>query len=505
MSLLQIENLTKKFGGNTALHSINIEFEPGEVHALVGENGAGKSTLIKIVTGVYERTEGKILWQGKETEIRSPKEAQLLGINVIHQDRQLVNTFTGLENLYLNIPYPRKASGIGIDWKRMKKDAQFLQEKWGMAIPLHLPVDSMTPSERTLLEILRAMMSESKLLILDEPTAALTDKESELLFSFIERLTKQGVAVIYISHRLEEVIRLSNKVTVLMGGKVMGTLEKEELTKNVLIKKMTGGHYTGKDEKKSSKIPNPTVLMEVEDLKTKDGKVKNVSFQLHVGEVLGVYGLAGAGRTECLEAIYGLRKLENGLIKHRGEIVSSPSPKGSLDNGLVLIPENRHEDALIMENTIKENITLPIITKMTKKGVIQKKAEKEKVEQEMKRFQVKAVNYNQPVAQLSGGNQQKVVFAKALVCNPDIYLCDEPTQAVDVMTRSEIHLFLQNQALQGKGVVFVSSDLHEILEVSDRIIVFSEGMTVADLVNENLSPNHILDICYRFQKEGLLT
>ncbi|WP_374721335.1 sugar ABC transporter ATP-binding protein [Peribacillus tepidiphilus] len=501
MSLLTIENVTKKFGVNTALSSINLEINRGEVHSLVGENGAGKSTLIKILSGVYEKSKGRLLWEGNEVDIKNPKVAHDLGINVIHQDRQLVPYFTGLENLYLYLPYPRK--GLGVAWKLMKHEAQKLQEKWGMNIPLHLPVSSMSSSEKTLLEILRAMMTDSKLLILDEPTASLTDKESELLFSFIERLKEQGVAIVYISHRLEEVIRLSDQVSVLMGGNLMTTLKKDDVTKEALIYHMTGGQEMKIVVSQSSTKVSQSVLLKVENLTTQDQKVLDVNFFLHEGEILGVYGLAGAGRTECLEAIYGLRKWESGTVIFKDKHLSG-HPGESIENGLVLIPENRHQDALIMENSIKENMTLPILSRLSKNGIVQWRKEIESVLQEMERFRVKAVDHNQVIGELSGGNQQKVVFAKALLCNPTVYLCDEPTQAVDVMTRTEIHLFLQNQAKEGKGVLYVSSDLHEILEVSDRILVFSEGTVVADLVNKNLSPNHILDVCYRFQKEALL-
>lgn len=502
MALLTIEELTKQFGANKALDSVSLEIRAGEVHALVGENGAGKSTLIKLITGVYQPTSGSVSWEGQRVHLESPSQSQKLGIHVIHQDRQLVSYFTGVENLYLNKPYPKKKSGLGIDWKRMLKEAQSLQEEWGMDIPLELPVSSMTPSERTLLEILRAMMTKSKLLILDEPTASLTDKESELLFSFIERLKKQGVAIIYISHRLEEVIRLSDRVTVLMGGKLITTLEKGQLSKELLITNMTGkvsGTIQNSDGVRH--LETSETLLKAEGLRTKDHIVKNVNFELKSGEILGIYGLAGSGRTECMEAIYGLRKLEAGRVSFRNDVVSSPKPQSWIEKGVAFIPENRHEDALIMEQTILENMTVSILEEVTKMGIVQKQSERSLVQKEMDRFQVKAVDVNQPVSELSGGNQQKVVFAKASLSDPLVYLCDEPTQAVDIMTRSEIHLFLKEQASFGKGIIYVSSDLHEILEISDRIVVFSEGETVAELKNENLQPNDILDICYRFQKE----
>lgn len=505
MEQLRIQNISKVFGGNKALDSINLSIESGKVHSLVGENGAGKSTLIKIITGVYQPTEGELFWKDKQVKIDTPSYAHELGINAIHQDRQLVSYFNGLENLFLNSNYPLKKNWIGINWRKMKQEAEELKHQWGIEVPLDVPVSKMTPSQQTLLEILRAMSSESKVLILDEPTASLTDKESELLFSFIDRLKNKGVAIIYISHRLEEVIRISDKVTVLTGGKLIKTLTKDELTKEKIIHYMTDGQTINalKKATQQSDKERPT-LLEVTSLKTKDRTVKNVSFTVRGGEILGVYGLAGSGRTESLEAIYGLRQIEAGVIKYKDEVISTPTPKKLINHGIIMIPENRIQEGLIMGNTIKENMTLPILDLVTKSGRINRKEETKLVDNEMERFKVKATNINQPVSELSGGNQQKVVFGKALLTKPDIFLSDEPTQAVDIMTRSEIHTFLKEQAESGKGVVFVSSDLNEILEVSDRVLVFSEGETVTELANENLTTNQILDICYNFKKEGVI-
>lgn len=499
MTLLQIQHVSKSFGKSQALEDITMAIHSGEVHAIIGENGAGKSTLIKILTGVYLPSEGSIHWQGMPAEIESPKEAHDLGIYAIHQDRQLVPSFTGLENLYMYFPYPKK--GLRIHWSKMYKEATDILKEWGIQIPLSIPVSEMTPSERTMLEVARAMMADSKLLILDEPTASLTDKESQLLFQFIERLRTKGVAVIYISHRLEEVIQISDKVSVFRNGNLVTTLAKDEVTQDRLIHYMTDGQAISNGTKNEQKMGKP--LLTVNGLRTADKVVKNVSFQLKEGEILGVYGLAGSGRTEAMEAIYGLRKWEDGSMTLYGKEVKRPSPSFSIEKGMVLIPENRHEDALIMGNTIKENMSLSVLKKITKNGILQKKREESIIDSVMARFQVKAVNTRQRVGELSGGNQQKVVFGKALLTQPSIYICDEATQAVDIMTRNEIHQFLREQAQENKGVIYVSSDLHEILEVSDAILVFSGGETVAQLTNESLTPNDILEICYRHQEEGL--
>lgn len=499
--LLQTKNITKLFGGNKALDNVNISFEAGTVHSLVGENGAGKSTLIKILTGVYQPTSGQVVWEGKNVQIERPKDAQDLGVNVIHQDRQLVPYFTGLENLFLNRKYPKNKFG-GIDWRKMREQADALKEKWKIDVPLHKPVYEMTATERTMLEILRAMSKKSKVLILDEPTASLTDRESEILFTLIENLRKENVCIIYISHRLEEVIKISDCVTVLTGGRVTASLTKDEITKEKIIYHMTDGQQLAIGEK-GNKERSETVLLSVDQLATKDEKVKNVSFQVHAGEIVGMYGLAGAGRTESMEAIFGLREPASGEVKFQDRPLKSRTPKKMIEQGIVLIPENRHEEGLIMSGTIRHNMTLPILHEVTKgKFILNNRLEAEKVSQEMKRFKVKAVGQDQTVSELSGGNQQKVVFGKALLTNPKLYICDEPTQAVDIMTRNEIHLFLRNQASEGKGIIFISSDIQEILEISDRIIVFSEGETVAELENENIDTQTILNICYKYQKEN---
>ena len=500
MTLLQIQHVSKSFGKSQALDDITMSINAGEVHAIIGENGAGKSTLIKILTGVYLPSEGNLHWQGMPVKIGSPKEAHDLGIYAIHQDRQLVPSFTGLENLYMYFPYPKR--GLRIHWSKMNKEATEMLEEWGIQIPLSIPASEMTPAERTMLEVARAMMSDSKLLILDEPTASLTDKESQLLFQCIERLRQKGVAIIYISHRLEEVIQLSDVVSVFLSGRLVKTLAKEEVTQDALIHYMTDGQVPISNHTKNEESFGKT-LLSVNGLRTADGIVKNVSFQLREGEILGVYGLAGSGRTETMEAIYGLRKWETGRLTLYDQEVKRPSPSFSIEKGMVLIPENRHEDALIMGNTIIENMSLSILKKVIKNGILRKKREEAIVDSVMKRFQVKAESHRQRVGELSGGNQQKVVFGKALLSEPSIYICDEATQAVDIMTRNEIHQFLREQVKENKGVIYVSSDLHEILEVSDTILVFSEGETVAQLTNVNLKPNDILEICYRNQEEVL--
>lgn len=519
VALLEVRQLDKKFGKFYALQKVSLTIEPGEVHALIGENGAGKSTFIKLITGVYGPDGGDIVWQGERVEIREPKQARTLGINVIHQERHLVPSFTGFENLYLGLDYPQRKFGLGVRWRQMREQAVRLSRELSIDIPLDAPAQHMSPPERTLLEILRAMMLECRLLFLDEPTAALTDKDAEILFRLIERLKAQGTSIVYVSHRLDEVFRLSDRITVLRNGKLAGTLDRGEATREAVVRLMTDSEavssHTNQNKVSEVRAGSPPgniqqeandahaaektddSFLQVKGLSTADGKVKQASFHVQSGEIVGLFGLAGAGRTELLEAIYGLRALRGGEIHVEGRRVLRMTPRESIDRGIVIIPEDRRADALILGMTIRENMTLPILPQFSRKYSLAGRKERQAVSAWMEALKVKAAGQEQPVGELSGGNQQKVVFAKALMTKPKLFLCDEPTQAVDVMTREEIHRLLREQADAGCGVLFVSSDLQEVLEIADRIVVMHEGETIAELANESgMRAEQVLQMIY---------
>ncbi|MGO0063266.1 sugar ABC transporter ATP-binding protein [Brevibacillus fluminis] len=496
MSLLETVSLLKQFGPHVALSSVSIDIKAGEVHALVGENGAGKSTFIKMITGVYAPDGGEIRWENQQVSIGHPRHARDLGINVLHQDRQLVPTFTGYENLFLGQHYPTDWGRAKINWREMKQKGDRLKAEFGIELDLNKTAQQMSPPERTMLEILRAMMLTCKLFILDEPTASLTDHEAELLFALIDRLKAQGTAILYVSHRMDEIFRLSDRITVLRNGQKVATTQTRETTKDQLISLMTDGQMKQHGAEKR-KLRQGQVIMQVADVRTADGRVKKADVVVREGEIVGIFGLAGAGRTELLEAIYGVRPLSGGSIQLNDKTISAPTPAASIREGVVLIPEDRRHDALIMGMTIRENMTLPVIGKYAKWFGLAEKQEKQEVRGWMEAMKVKAVGSEQTVSQLSGGNQQKVVFAKALLSNPRLFLCDEPTQAVDVMTRSEIHNLLRAKAEEGCGVVYVSSDLQEVLEVADRIVVMHDGKTIASVENDGVTAEQILHLCYR--------
>jgi ribose transport system ATP-binding protein len=490
--LLETKQITKQFGNMYALKDINFQIKEGEIHGLVGENGAGKSTLIKILTGVYSMDQGEIIWNGEKVTIANPQQSRQIGINVIHQDRNLIPAFNGIENAYLGLEYEKK-NDIAVDWEKMRKRVEQVVRELEIDIDLSVPASSLTPPQKTLIEIIRAMMTDCKLLILDEPTASLTDKEAEMLFSTIAKLKAKGTAILYVTHRMDEIFRLTSRITVFRNGQMVKTVETKDMDKDKIITLMTDNWVS---EKLSSGKDFGDPLLVVENLQSKDNIVKNANVTVHKGEILGIFGLGGSGRTEMLESIYGYRAITCGQIKLDGKQINHPTPANSLSNGMVLICEDRRGMALVGSLTVKQNIVLSTIDDYAKLGVINDNRVVSDTIDKIKALSIKTEGPNQPVLQLSGGNQQKVVFAKALMSNPKVLLCDEPTQAVDVITRAEIHKLLRNKADEGNAVVFVSSDLKEVLEVADNIQVMANGRTRQIFKNENLTAETVLAACY---------
>ena len=489
--LLRTEKLSKSFNGVYALSNINFEVEAGEVHGLVGENGAGKSTLIKMLTGVYSIDEGTVFWEDQPVKIPNPSQSRTLGINVVHQDRTLIPAFDGVENAYLGREYPHK--GMQVDWKIMWETVEKTRDELGIELDLSKMAIELSPPQKTCLEIIRAMMNDCKLLILDEPTASLTDKESEILFDIIGKLKKKGTSVLYVSHRMDEIFRLTDRITVFKNGSMVSCVKTSEVDKDKLVSMMT-------DEWKGSDIVHNTnfgkVLLEVQGIRTKDSVMKKGSLKVREKEILGVFGLGGSGRTELLEGIYGYRPITEGTVTIDGEQQNMLSPANSIKKGMVLISEDRRGKALVGNLSIKENVLLSCIDRYAKHGYLDEKKEKQDVSEKAEALKIRMTGLDQRIIELSGGNQQKAVFAKALMTNPKVFLCDEPTQAVYIMTRNEIHKLLREKADAGNAVVYVSSDLKEILEVADTIQLVVQGETRQLLVNENLTTTEVLSYCY---------
>lgn len=491
--ILETKNLSKKFGSMYALKNINFSIKKGEIHGLVGENGAGKSTLIKILTGVYHLDEGEIYFSNEKVEIKNPLKARELGINVIHQDRNLIPAFNGIENIYLGLKSERK-SLFFVDFKKMKKNIEKIMEEYQINVPIDVLAKNLSSPQQTLIEITRAMMTECKLLILDEPTASLTDKETKILFDIIRRLNKKGTSILYITHRMDEIFELTDRITVLKNGEMVGTVKTSGTDKDKLISMMTDFWTSSKE--RAVRKDFGKIAYEIKNVSTVDNVVKNASFGVREKEILGIFGLGGSGRTELVEAIYGYKKIKDGEVFIKGEKMDNPSASKSIKNGVVLINEDRRGKSLIMNKSVKDNIVVSTLDNYVKKGFFHSKLEKKDAEDKVQELNIKVSDVDQPLRELSGGNQQKVVFGKALMSKPKVFLCDEPTQAVDVKTREEIHKLLRACADNGSAVVFVTSDLKEMLEVADNILIMSQGKTWEQMENGNLTSEQILKYCY---------
>ncbi|MFA6867067.1 MAG: sugar ABC transporter ATP-binding protein [Clostridia bacterium] len=491
--ILETKGLCKQFGNMYALKDIDFSIKEGEIHGLVGENGAGKSTLIKILTGVYHLDKGEIFVEGKKVIITDPAQSRELGINVIHQDRNLIPIFNGVENIYLGLKSETKNLCF-VDFKKMKEKIVKVMKEYGIDVPLDKMAKELSSPQKTLFEITRAMMTECKLLILDEPTASLTDKETKILFDIIKKLNEKGTAILYITHRMDEIFQLTNRITVFKNGELVKTVNKNEIDKDGLISLMTDKWTRSKVKEKKSDFGK--VIYEVKNIASDNKVVKDVSFKVREREILGIFGLGGSGRTELLEAIYGFEKVSSGEIYLEDKKLEKINTTNSLKNGVVLINEDRRGKSLISTRSVKDNIVLSTIDNYVKKGIYNAKKEKEDAENKVKELKIKTSSINQPTGELSGGNQQKVVFAKALMSNPKIFLCDEPTQAVDVKTREEIHKLLRECADKGSAVVFVTSDLKEMLDVADNILIMAQGRTWELIPNEDITSEQILKYCY---------
>lgn len=502
--LLNVKSVDKKFNGVYALKGLDFSLREGEVHGLVGENGAGKSTFIKILGGVYKRDGGNILWNGKDLpEAIRPEESRNLGINIIFQDNVLIPAFTGMENICLGRPYPVK--GGLIQWKEMEREAAAKAAELGIHLDLKKPVSMMTSAQKKCVEIVRAMMSDCKLLILDEPTASLSDKETNLLFSIVRNLKAKGTSVLYVTHRLEEIMELTDRVTVLRNGTLVSTVDTAGTSRKELVRLMSGNEAaSGVEDAETGKGAEGKIgktALEVHGIRSKDGIVRGVDLNVKSGQITGMFGLCGSGRTEFLECIYGTRKLAGGEVTIDGKTMTRPTPSESIRQGMAFICEDRRGKAMISAFSVEENMMLSSIDRYTKSGWFQKRAADKKAMDMIEALKIKCVGVSQPAKELSGGNQQKVVFAKALLTEPSIWLCDEPTQAVDVATRQEIHRLLREEAKKGKAVLYVSSDLTELLEVADEVAVMAYGRVRKTFENKDLKPTDVLACCYEAERE----
>ena len=482
-----MEGISKSFPGVQALRDVQFEVQGGEVHALVGENGAGKSTLMRILGGVHQRDAGEIHLRGQPVEIPSPVHARMLGISIIHQELNQVPALPVAENIFLGRE-PRRAGGF-VDWKTMYARANTLLQDLGLPIDPRRRLGTLTVAEQQLVEIAKALSVEADLVIMDEPTAALTVEETERLFRFIRDLRPRGVGIVYITHRLEEIFTIADRVTVLRDGQYVGTYAIGELTMDGLIRLMVGRQLTEKFPKEPVAAGAP--VLEVRGL-TSGGRFTDVSFTVHRGEILGIAGLIGSGKAAVAHAIFGAIPVDSGEILVDGHPITIRSPSEAIAHGIGLVTEDRKRLGLVLGMSVTANITLPALPELETAGFVRRREEAVRVTQAIRDLDMAVASPDQPARNLSGGTQQKVVVAKWLQTGARVLLLVEPTRGIDVGAKVEMYRLMVALARRGVGIVMISSELPEILGMSDRILVMHEGRITGEFPRETATQEAIL-------------
>lgn len=489
--VLELKNIYKSFPGVKVLEDVTLQVRPGEVHALMGENGAGKSTLMKILMGIYKADQGSIFLEGKETAMHGPKDAMSKGISMIHQELNTVLDMEVAENVFVGRELLKKGMEKLkiVDIARMREETGRYFREMNIDIDPRAKMRTLSVAEMQLVEIVKAISLNSRIIVMDEPTSAITEKEATVLFAQIERLKKQGVAIIYISHKMDEIFRISDTITVLRDGQWIGTKPAKELDNDMLIKMMVGRELTDIYPKDPVEIGD--VILEVKNL-SRGKKVRDASFSLRKGEVLGIAGLVGAGRSELVETIFGLYPKTGGQIFLHGKEVHIKSAADAIKNKMALITEDRKQTGLNLIVSVKENIASVSIGKLSNHGIVNDKKINEVSEKYIKELKIKTPDGNAIVGNLSGGNQQKVVLAKWLLDEPDIIIFDEPTRGIDIGAKRDIYLLINNLAKEGKAVIVISSEMAEVMGICDRILVMAEGRINGEVRREEFSQEVIM-------------
>jgi ribose transport system ATP-binding protein len=493
--LLRMQNIKKVFSGVTALDNVNLTLEKGEVHSLVGENGAGKSTLIKVMTGAYNRDGGDIFLEGEPVNFRTPEDAQRAGVVAVYQEVNLLMFRSVAENIYL-AREPRKF-GL-VDWAKMNKDTGELLQSLGLNINPKAELGSLNIALRQMIAIARGVSLGAKVLVLDEPTSSLTEKEVGILYEVIGRLKAQGTAIVYISHRFDELYAVCDKVTVLRDGKLVGTRELAGLERIDLICMMLGKQREELERKGATAFgehyenKEGTPLLETKNL-TRGRHLKNVSLAAGKGEILGMAGLLGSGRTDVARAIFGADKTEDGKVFFGGKELKLNSPNDAINAGIAFLSEDRKAEGIVPDWSVRENLTLAALPALTTLGVVSRHKQTEIVDKFMKRLGIKASSAEQKIRELSGGNQQKVLLARWLCKNPKFMIMDEPTRGIDIGAKGEIQKLVNELANEGLGVLMISSELEELVEGSSRVVVMRDGELVAELHHNQISQDAIIN------------
>lgn len=483
--LLKMSNISKVFPGVRALSEVSFTLRKGEIHAICGENGAGKTTLLKILNGTYISYEGDIFLEGKKVSFNSTRDARLKGISIIPQEIELANDLSVAENIYMG-EYPGNKLGF-VDWKKMNDNTLLLQEKLNSKSKLFNPsskISSLSIGQKQLVEILKAISFNIKILALDEPSSSLSEKETKQLFQLMKNFTESGVSLIYVSHRLNEIFDVCDRISVLKDGKLVGTKNIKDTDMGEVINMMVGRNFEIYSEREFQDKKNNEVVFEIKNF-SKKGNFENISFSLRKGEILGIFGILGSGRSEVVRTVFGIDRKTSGEVFINGIRTKIDNPGDAVKNKIGFVTEDRHGQGLILQAMIRWNITLPFIKKLAKLNFIRKADEKSVSIEYIKKLKIKANSDEFKVENLSGGNQQKVVISKWLASKSDIIIFDEPTRGIDVGTKAEIYNLIKSLAREGHSIIMISSELPEILGLSDRILVFKDGKISAEIEASN--------------------
>ncbi len=498
MPVLEVKNIGKKFSGVTALQNVNLQLQKGKVTALIGENGAGKSTLLKIMSGIHTDYEGQLFLKDHPIKFSKPKDAQDNGISIIHQELNLIPYLTVAQNIFLGREI---ANSFGfLDTSRMLEESKILLEKLKLEVEPDALVSSLKVGQQQIVEIAKALLLDSDVVFMDEPTSAIGEKEVEVLFEIIDQLKAEGKSIVYISHKLEELYKIADNFVVLRNGEITGSGEMQNISRKELINMMVGREV--KMINRTSRSVSEEKILAVKNLTLRDPLnpqrpiLQNINFELHKGEILGIYGLMGAGRTELCESLFGLNHpFVDGTILLKNNTITNKSPIEAIKKGFALVPEDRKQDGIIPEMAVTKNLSLTVLDKVIKNGFLSKKLQTILYNKHKASLNIKVNSEAQPIETLSGGNQQKVILGKWVERNPKVLMLDEPTRGIDVNAKNEIYELVAQLANDGISVLVISSEIPEILAIADRILVMAEGRITANFSSAEATENKIMNAC----------